>query len=1215
MHTRSLIAALFVLLACVGAARGEVKFFSDGTVLWQGRTAMIPFQLDQPAGEDRQIDAQITGSGVDILRPAEVLEGETVGFIRLLATSADPKGPATLTLDGSKLALRVQPLPEGVEEMDRRPRIVSPAAGAVVWGDDLGVGVEVWNDPVRHGPLPPVQLLLANGSRLDPQWQDEHPDNGPIRHLAFRVPLDKPGTLVLTPVVGENQGVPLAIRIVANEAVELTRIEAEDQAAELRPERYQDKDRETPRYPTEVGKDVAASGDRYAVQNSSNRPTSVPMEIAEPGWYAVIARAKGSGALATLPMVGLRLDNANNPKTASAIAAEAWHRTPIGTPFYLGKGAVTLSVNFENDANDGKNQDRNLHLDRVEIARLKEATKMEHTLPIDPDGLSPFGGGARIAFDEPLEGTLWSGGLVLEPRVLLPKEQKDKAPTIRLLVNDKVVQEQRTDDPQFRLHRGAFGEEAEATVQYEMLTPAGPTVRSVPQRVRLAEWNGQPTPRQTLRLPASDPKWTTAGLSVERDAQSPKPLTLRFLGPSTASFPLPENLVGPTEIALDLRGDQYDGPPLAVVTLQPEGKEAKPVGEVEGNTNNYVTRTVGTIDLPKGKKTLHVRFPNDKHDAENKKDRNLYVRAVRLTQGGEDKAAPTGEIVYPGSSGGAVHTLSGADAVVVAVADDTRVERVELLLDGQPTGLFRYTPEQPGTPSQLVLPVIPRDWEPGEHALAVRVRDAAGNQIDTPAVTVLYAPDTSDTSDAPETAAAEGRLMSPYARAIRLLQRLGYGPEERELAAVLTQGERAYLERALAEAQGPDPQGDAAAREAAGLRFEGNGRGSVEQRALMHQILTPNPVRGRLLWFTENHLTTWIRKTEGDRKAEEHARFARLGAAPFEVLLMTSATSPAMLRYLDQQNSRRNRINENYAREVMELHTLGVDAGYTQEDVTQLASLITGLTYTEEAMTDGSGSRHSTFRYSTRQNDPEARRVFGVAYPKARGEERFDRARLALETLARHPATARHLSRKLYEHFVEAPAPEEAVDALARAFHRSGGDLRAVILALHERPELWDADLPPRLTHPISAGVRLARLLRDPGDGAPVGQVWQFLERSGVGIYDRDFPDGYSDDDYDYADSNAMLQRWRLATDLADRLEGAIPGSLRDPAEDADEPAVRAWAQRVIDLMAVRLTGEMLREQSNEAAVELVAGSETTGRDRLRLAAAFVMQLPEVQLR
>ena len=383
----------------------------------------------------------------------------------------------------------------------------------------------------------------------------------------------------------------------------------------------------------------------------------------------------------------------------------------------------------------------------------------------------------------------------------------------------------------------------------------------------------------------------------------------------------------------------------------------------------------------------------------------------------------------------------------------------------------------------------------------------------------------------------------------------------------------------------------------------------MPRRAISHLLVTPNPVRARFVLWAQNHFSTWIRKTEGNRKWDEHVAFCRLGPAPFDQLLLASAQSPAMLKYLDQETSVAGRLNENYAREIMELHTLGVDGGYSQRDVTNLAGLLTGWTasYEGDGRSGGQAAQRFTFRFDPRLSDGRATRVIGMKFPEAAPSQRYDRILVALETLAAHPSTARFVSRKLAEHYVRVPAPQDLVDDLAAVFLETGGDMSALLAAMAEHPAFWDEASSERIAPPLDYAVRLCRVTAH-------HQPWKladYLQRSGHALFDHAAPDGYPQADEAYTDSNALVQRWRFARDLGWQLAGLVPGGWRYSGGLAEDD----WAQRVIDVIAVRVTGRVLSEDSNRAALDLLAQSTGNRDERVRLAGTFIAQLPEANLR
>ena len=399
----------------------------------------------------------------------------------------------------------------------------------------------------------------------------------------------------------------------------------------------------------------------------------------------------------------------------------------------------------------------------------------------------------------------------------------------------------------------------------------------------------------------------------------------------------------------------------------------------------------------------------------------------------------------------------------------------------------------------------------------------------------------------------------------------------------------------------------------------------------------------RFTAWAENHFSTWIEKTEAAPKWRSHLDFCRMGVAPFADLLTVSAHSPAMVVYLDQEKSYARKLNENYAREIMELHTLGVHGGYAQSDVTTLAGVLNGWTLSMEGVlpgTDGApgivynGGNESTspgcsasIRCST-----TARRAAcsGWNFPPSEPAARYDRVHLALEMLASHPGTAEHVCRKLAEHYVGVPADDPLVRNLARTYLENGGDLRPVMRAMASSNAFWNSA--PKMATPLDYGLRVARLCRaavlelggNPDQAAPrPEQIASFLKKSGMGLFERVTPDGYPQNSASYMDSNALLQRWHFMEAMVDPLNRLVPPEWRTPPAPAITPVANEEpgrfstpaedaAQRFIDLAAVRLTGRLLAPGSNQAARELL-GDSTPEQTRQTL--LLISLLPETSLR
>lgn len=229
--------------------------------------------------------------------------------------------------------------------------------------------------------------------------------------------------------------------------------------------------------------------------------------------------------------------------------------------------------------------------------------------------------------------------------------------------------------------------------------------------------------------------------------------------------------------------------------------------------------------------------------------------------------------------------------------------------------------------------------------------------------------------------------------------------------------------------------------------------------SMLRRINTPAAFHERLAAFWADHFTTIGKAglTVGAPPLYVEEAVRPFIAGRFADLLISAVTHPLMLHYLDQnisagENSpaaqrrgRRRGLNENLAREVLELHTLGVEGPYDQTDVRAFANLLTGL----------GGTRDFGFRFRKNMVEPGPKTVLSVTYPYTGTIEPIHRA---LEDLALHASTARHLARKLAVHFLSDTPPEPLIDEVATAYLASGGALMPTYEALLTHPSAWDAE-------------------------------------------------------------------------------------------------------------------------------------------------------------
>jgi uncharacterized protein (DUF1800 family) len=285
----------------------------------------------------------------------------------------------------------------------------------------------------------------------------------------------------------------------------------------------------------------------------------------------------------------------------------------------------------------------------------------------------------------------------------------------------------------------------------------------------------------------------------------------------------------------------------------------------------------------------------------------------------------------------------------------------------------------------------------------------------------------------------------------------------------------------------------------------------------------------------------------------------------FRDLLEATAQSPAMLFYLDNWQSvspelgqrdinqraklrakakQARGLNENYARELMELHTLGVDGGYTQHDIIEVARCFTGWTISQP-------NRGGEFIYNDRVHDKGEKNVLGVRIPAGGG--RAD-AEKVLDILARHPSTARFISTKLARKFVADDPPPALIDRMAKTFHDTDGDIRAVMSTMFDSKEFFsEGAFQAKVKTPLELVVSAIRASDAEVDFAiPLSMQ---IAQLGEPLYRKIEPTGYSGANSEWVNSAALLARMNFALALADN---RVPGSKVDATKFADDPAAVA---------------------------------------------------------
>ena len=341
-------------------------------------------------------------------------------------------------------------------------------------------------------------------------------------------------------------------------------------------------------------------------------------------------------------------------------------------------------------------------------------------------------------------------------------------------------------------------------------------------------------------------------------------------------------------------------------------------------------------------------------------------------------------------------------------------------------------------------------------------------------------------------------------------------------------------------------------------------------------ITTDQPFRERLVWFWANHFTVSIRQGATNGTIGPYIREAIRPnvTGPFFAMLLAVMRHPAMLMYLDNNNSygpnsligkaQRRGLNENLARECLELHTLGVGGGYTQADVTELARIISGWSVEFNRLFPG-------YQFRDAAHEPGAKTLLGRRFPPGEAG-----GIAALEFLASHPATHRHLATKLVRHFVADEPPPGAVRAIEGVLRDTGGDLGAASVALIGLEAAW-APL-AKLRTPLDYTVATLRALDLPADKqVPLQGA---LGTLGQPLWNAPLPNGWADVAADWAGPEAAMRRIDWTHDVAGR------AGDRDPAE-----------------IATAALGPLLRERTRDAI--RTAGSRRDGMTLLLTSPEF----------
>ena len=374
--------------------------------------------------------------------------------------------------------------------------------------------------------------------------------------------------------------------------------------------------------------------------------------------------------------------------------------------------------------------------------------------------------------------------------------------------------------------------------------------------------------------------------------------------------------------------------------------------------------------------------------------------------------------------------------------------------------------------------------------------------------------------------------------------------------------EEVRLLRQTAQGAKGTPDGDAA-RKAYQQRLTELSR-QAQERSLLRDLYSRNQIKEQLTWFWFNHFNVDARKAEirafvGDY--EDTIRAHALGK--FRDLLVATATHPAMLQYLDNAQNAAGHINENYAREIMELHTLGVGSGYSQQDVQELARVLTGLGLNLSGRPPG-GFRRGDFRLDfTDEAKPVNLTLFNYNRHDF-GDKKFlgttikgggiGEIATAIAILAAEPPTARFVSRQLAQYFCCDAPSDQLVGAMAATWKRSDGDIAEVLGTLFASGEFTQS-LGKKFKDPIHYAVSAVRAVYGNQVIVSAQPMVNWLNRMGEPLYGHETPDGYALTAAGWSGPGAMSARFEVAQMIGSGARNLFKPDAMTNQEEPPPPA------------------------------------------------------------
>lgn len=353
--------------------------------------------------------------------------------------------------------------------------------------------------------------------------------------------------------------------------------------------------------------------------------------------------------------------------------------------------------------------------------------------------------------------------------------------------------------------------------------------------------------------------------------------------------------------------------------------------------------------------------------------------------------------------------------------------------------------------------------------------------------------------------------------------------------------------------------------------------------------------------FWSNHFNIYIYrglckilKTDDDLHVIRPNIFSTYGN-----LLQASAQSPAMLSYLDNALSGKDSPNENYARELMELHTIGVDGGYTQEDVREVARILTGWTFSNK---DDSIYSPGVFKFDHTIHDYGRKIVLGNVFPPGSGMAEGYRL---IEMLSGHPMAAQFICTKLARRFISDTPDPAAIGQFAAEYLRTGGDIRAVLTTIF-KSDAFKYSSGQKFKSPVEFLVSSLRLTDTKFTGS-TQKFTNYLKAFGHRPFTWLTPDGFPDNANFWATCNGLVDRWNFGMMLTHGWVKGAKVDLKAMTRDAGSP------EDVIDVLSRRFLGDVLPADARSILVDYYRSGKV--KSILPITAGLILGSPHFQVR